>query len=633
MANINTSQNNSNQLVLLSTRLRFSSHIQPIKQEAIDRLVEQAIFISSKDKLTNREIIQTLKSVFKKTIISDKETRDSLKRLIDRERVVEEKNSYRLDANANEEISKLSGDAQSQFSSVFKDLFDEQEYFDPFVSCICSIFFKLGEAYVRLILGKQDKEKFLGLPEINSCVHITSKKHKIDASVLKVAVNKFFEESHPNYNSIKWNLAQNYYIALTLGLDPHGQSLSKDIFEDTIFILDTNVLIQALEPLAPDYDSFQILLKACERLSAKIGVCNISVEELQDTIHHYEVLIKQVENEIPDQTSKKVEDVFFQVYLQKKEDMKFEEIFGHFKNPTELLFFNKISLVNDGWFNTNSESEETKRLAIEVQKQFELYSSRKKRIKQSIHDALILQWVAKERENSKVWLVTKDRSLPTIEVKQEKNPIAITLDALIQWISPIASEYLSMDDLSSVFADALKRQLLPNESFFKLEDFKVMAELELDCKQLPDEDVENCIKYIKKNVPFLDPSKAEDREKIGHLISTFFASPSRKYKQEIDSLKRSHKEKDEQIANLNQDKLRQQTFTLVTIGITIFLIIGVFISYLLWPSGKQFTLLDKINQLLPTHTYYTMIYFTVFGLMLGKKRLGAIGLWPKNFRT
>lgn len=629
------SRADSNQLILLSARLRFSPQIQPIKQEAIDKLVEQAIFSTSKDMLAVKDIIQTHKALFKKAIINNQEIRDCLERLTANGRIIEKDNKYKLDGNVAKEITQLNNDAQTKLSKVFNDLFidlegDKKVYFDPFISCLCSLFLKLGEAYVQLMLGKKENKKFLNLPQIKTYVRSAAMKYKVDASVLKAAINQFFEESNPNFDAIKWNLAQNYYIAMTLGLDSRGQALSKDLFRATSFILDTNVLIQALEPLAPDYDSFQILLKACKRLSAEIKVCKISVEELCDTANYHEELIKKVENEIPDQTANKIHDVFYQIYQQKKEQVNLEEVFDHLKNPNDLLNFNSISLIDESWFIKNSESDETKRLALIVQKQFEPYSSRTKGKKRSTHDSLLLQWVDAERKNGKAWLVTKDRSLPTVQVKNENQPIAITLDALIQWISPIASEYFPESDLSSVFASALKRQLLPTESFFKLEDFKVFAELELECKQLPAEDVENCVKYLKRNATSLDPSKAEDREKIHRKISAFFASPSRKFSQKIDNLVQENKKKDNEIAELKLSNLRQKAFAVIGVGLILFFSIGITYSVYLWPSDKQLTILQKINQLIPIHALFTALYFPFLGIILGKEKLDSIGLWPKK---
>ena len=132
------------------------------------------------------------------------------------------------------------------------------------------------------------------------------------------------------------------------------------------------------------------------------------------------------------------------------------------------------------------------------------------------------------------------------------------------------------DEVAAIFSDAVKYQLLPQESFFDLRDFLVFAEIASSCKELPAEDVEQCIRYLKTNAPNLDPSVPADREKIAREISKFFADPSRKYKQEIQRLEaelsrveqehkrkleentQAIKESDEKIENLKISKLSKR---------------------------------------------------------------------------
>ena len=70
----------------------------------------------------------------------------------------------------------------------------------------------------------------------------------LDPKEFNNAIYRFFEESDPLFSEIKWNLGQNYYVAKALGMDPSGKLLSSELFANAIIYLDTNVLIEALEP-------------------------------------------------------------------------------------------------------------------------------------------------------------------------------------------------------------------------------------------------------------------------------------------------------------------------------------------------------------------------------------------------
>lgn len=122
-------------------------------------------------------------------------------------------------------------------------------------------------------------------------------------------------------------------------------------------------------------------------------------------------------------------------------------------------------------------------------------------------------------------MLTADLTLPR-SVSESNKPVTITLDALLQWLSPIVNQ---PNALRSVFAEMIKSKILPQERFFKAGDFRVFAMLQMQCRDLPDKDVTDCIRYIAHNAPDLDPNKAEDREKLALYVQRFFSDPSREY--------------------------------------------------------------------------------------------------------
>ncbi|GAI17099.1 unnamed protein product, partial [marine sediment metagenome] len=55
-----------------------------------------------------------------------------------------------------------------------------------------------------------------------------------------------------------------------------------------------------------------------------------------------------------------------------------------------------------------------------------------------------------------------------------------------------------------------------------LVDFIIFSEMQIECKELSPEVVEECIQFIKINAPKLNPMKAEDREKIQYGLAKYF---------------------------------------------------------------------------------------------------------------
>lgn len=196
-----------------------------------------------------------------------------------------------------------------------------------------------------------------------------------------------------------------------------------------------------------------------------------------------------------------------------------------------------VERVDDAWFQQVERERETEAVVQAIRAAYERKRGFVKPRASALHDAKLLRWVDAERVNSehKVWLVTFDTLLPPISAQHfaSVRPFAITLDALLQWLSPVVSYEGTEDEIAAIFAEAVKQQLLPQDSFFDLRDFLVFAEMEMSCKELPAEDVEACIQYVRTNARTLDPSNPEDQKKLAHEIAKFFADPGRKYKQEV----------------------------------------------------------------------------------------------------
>jgi hypothetical protein len=220
-------------------------------------------------------------------------------------------------------------------------------------------------------------------------------------------------------------------------------------------------------------------------------------------------------------------------------DLSLDAFIERFQAPLETLH-ESFGLVeeDDRWFDAAPEDQDTKRLAVDIAKKYESMRGRRKSEKAAIHDAVLLRWVMREdSQNRKSWIVTLDLTLTDWSTGQKIDGVRVlTLDALLQWITPALSGSADEDRLAEIFSEAIRFQLLPRDTFFQLRDFQVFAEMGIETKQLPVEDVEACIREIKKAGPHLDPSEAKDREKMGQIIQRYFADPGTKYQRTIHEL-------------------------------------------------------------------------------------------------
>ena len=548
--------------MLFTLKIRFSSHTQPIKEAAIDKIVEQDLFLCDQAKGVKLQEIKSqggLSFPSGNKALQEKDIGDSIDRLVKNNRVsLISKNEglYKLTKNAFLELERQASETERRLDAaiakLFKNVPKQKLYKAPFLSCLAIIFSTLGDINIRIIKGNIKRDELLSYPLLISAIEQSLKEvDSIDSELFKNAILRFFQEDDPEYNAIKWNMAQNYYIAKVIGLEPDNIILSKELFGGADLYIDTNVIVSALETNHRYHKSFQELNKICKKLNINIKVCQISIDELRKVTSNARTLIEKVANQIPDETAPKIRGIFYEKYYEESKlnnEVNLDKIFSNFDSPTEDLkkIFN-INLVDDAWFDKLKGDKDISEFAKYLADRYQKLTNRYKRITPATHDALLIKWINKEsinNGNNKVGLVTLDKSLPGT-LNNDGYSFIITLDALLQWISPIAVQFEDEENFASVFSDAIKYQLLPRDTFFEMNDFLMFDDAHMSCKELPAEDVEGCIRYIKLNAQTLNPSDPADREKISLEIKKYFVDPDRKYKKNLEQLEQEKKNNEE----------------------------------------------------------------------------------------
>lgn len=644
---MNTHEITRKRAILLTTRLRFSPQIQPTKEAALDKIIEQILSVADSERgLTRQEIRHILSSESGSYAIGPSDIKNSLERLNQEERVVFEQEGdselYRLSEETRLEVEDVKRQAEARFDSVVNRLFKDAKegppaYTNPFLECLCLVFSYLGEEYVQVIKGSIKGGEFPSILSFFAALEKTKKDFdSIDHSLFKDAITTFFQDSNPDYDAIKWNMVQNYYLTKALGLDPEGHILSEELFRDAVFYLDTNIIISALEPKEKDHEAFLILNKAWKQLGIKLKACQISLDELSGWLAYQRRLIQKVVGQIPDDTAPTIQSPFFQIYWDKiksGETVNFDELFTNFDSPKQDLRSRfDVELEDDVWFDEARSKSEVRRFSEALISKYESIRRYPKLEKAALHDAMLILWVQKLREETggNIWVVTLDTSLRgSIPQTKRAHPhsLAITLDAVLQWISPMVVRESEENDFATIFGKMIRSRFLPQETFFDLDDFLVFEEIGMSCRGLPGEDVEECIRYIRANAPTLDPTNPADREKLAHEISKFFIAPERKYKRELENLEKKLKQRDKKIEELEKESLRRSACLRVGFIAIVFLMIEAVVVYLASHYGEGPNLFQKVLKSRPLLSIGPVIAILLGWVILGKKRLEALG-WP-----
>jgi hypothetical protein len=570
---------------------------------------------------------------------------------------------YALSPEARADLTSTEEDGQSRFGDVVTRLFRDapggpQAYTAAFFECLCSIFLSLAETYVRVLRRDTKPDEMVTGPSLTESVSVAASRHpEIEPSAFRGAVVTFFSEVDPQYDELKWMLAQSHYMLLALGLDPGGSLLSQELFSNALVYLDTNVVVEALEPSARTHLAFKTLCGACRKLGIDVKVCQVSLDELERTVAYYSDLIPRVIEQIPEATAPHVRGIFFHLYRQElleRGTVDVGQLFSRFDRARDRLRDEfSVEWVDDPWFAQQEQVPGTQKVIARIQRVREERHLRPKSKGSARHDAMMLRYVAEHASatDRSVLLVTLDHSLPFCRVADGKaadRSVAITLDALIQWLAPVAIGTGPNVDAAAAFAEAVRYQLLPQEQVFDLKDFLVFAEMGYSCKDLPREDVENCIRRIKSVAPTLDPSSPADREKLAHEVARFLADPGRRYRKDTAHLRaelvrteteatREIAKRDERIRELEEtarrrerEQLRQSAkhrLAVVAAGVVVTLLA------LLWHVnryGDGSNLLQKAANSWPLLISPGVAGLVVVWFALGKERIEVLGWsWRK----
>jgi len=568
---------NRQRSLLLSARLRFSPDVQHIRASATDKIVEQILYAADEDTgMPDWEILRQAQTTFAGGLpaLTAFEVRASLVRLLAEDRIIANRglfeDAYQLSAAARDEMKALQQQTDERFRKVVGRLFraapDPDDFAEPFLDCLCSVFSRVGEAYVRVLTGERKAAEFLSPKMLFTVLAETRDTYPaLDKDLFRVAVLKFFEDEDPDFAAIKWHLAQSYYISKALGFDPTGSLLSKEILEQAVFYLDTNIIIPAVEGRAKHHLSVQVLIAACHQLGIPLRVCQVSLDQLRSVTQYLMGILPAAAAQVPDATSSKIRGVFYRMYKEELEaegNVDMGTLFSAFFAPHSCLRSYGIELVDDEWFTTAPQAPETKRIAEALNASVVARGRIPKGTPSAVHDAMLALWVHRTREAGvpNCWLVTLDTSFADCSwFPASKRPIAITLDALLQWLSPLAAQ--ADGSFEACYAEAIKYTLLPQEIFFDIRDFLIFDEIHYACKELPPEDVEECLRYIKSELPRIDASTATGREALHHEIARFFQDPGRKHAAVVSRLEAEtsamREEYERRIAALSQERDQQ----------------------------------------------------------------------------
>ena len=318
---------------------------------------------------------------------------------------------------------------------------------------------------------------------------------------------KFLESDRTDDNGLLWYYGASMFSSTLLTANNYADEFSLEMFRDSNFILDTNILMTIGLEGQELYYSFQPIEEIFKTLNITPIYFYITKEEYRKAIARKR------------QATGKTLDVFgYDVVKQSgcgiiataiKRRCQTEEDFNRFFDELEKI---PDVLYSDVKINL----EDYKELAEEIEKgQFDeniiekinkININRIKRPKSKnvlSHDAgLVSGAFYLNNRCKKSWILTKDgtiREYANENAIRNDNPIAIGLDSFIQ-IMAINSGNIknSTENFAPLFAKIIQFSLLPEKDVFKVEDLYFILDTKIEIEKMKKTDIVEIAKSVNK---------------------------------------------------------------------------------------------------------------------------------------
>lgn len=567
------------------SRIRIGIETKIPREMATDSIVERGIFGCSFDKSCSEdEINNTIASLGLMKGLRKNELRSSLERLCQEHRIQKMEDKFVLTSERAKVLETELAETNRRFDriidKVYRPIIDNRNrkilsrFFLEFISVI---FAQFGEQWIKALCSQAEPKDFLKESDIENIFSRLAEKHGLPKaerrSIRKMSV-KFFEESDPDYGYLKFNLGQSFYITKILGVDIPIDLFSKEIFSNSIFYLDTNIIFASLLPVSKHNITFKELLKICKQINIELNVSSVTKSEVERVISYFENEVSNLFDEIPEKIAPKVRGTFFEAYVEeKKKNPKFcvTDLFNPFHDLKETLrsTFSIEIIDNINFDKLLGKAEiDTKLQSIFNSKSLEV-RKRGKRKDSLLHDTfhyLLIEDI-RQKEGKKALFITLDTSLPHVAatLQQDGNkPFCFTLDVLMQCFSPFIITEEDVYDFSDVFSRLIANQLFPTSKLFDVRDFVFFNDIGLKIKELSEEDVEEALTHIKNHVLKGRVYTHADFEKVSYEIKKLFSGRAdkdeaiRKQLERISEMEKKHKleleKKDEEIKRMKEER-------------------------------------------------------------------------------
>ena len=502
--------------ILNSVLIKHDNSFKSLTKIALSQIILKIIY-ENKNGITTSSIKQKLEN-YVNVNFRTQDIDDSLTHLKNSKKVNLKSNKYYILESYKVELDKSVSESESLHTDVIHYWFSNSETFKSengsektykWLNRILVSFFKeyrydwINDLKRQRVAGKR---KTINVDKIlTNCFEKTEIEDR-DKSWFLEQFKKFIESDRLKDNELLWYYGFSMFSATLLTANNYADEFSLEIFKDSNFILDTNILMTIGLEGQDFYYAFQPIEKIFKELNISPIYFYLTKEEYRRAVaNKRQATYKALDTfgyDIVKETGCGI--IATAIKRRCRSEKDFSQFFNELEKIPEVLHSDiQIKLEDYQELSSEIERGQSDEQIIENINKININRTGKPKSKNVLsHDAGLVSGAFFLNKKRKSWILTKDgtiREYANENIVRNDNPIAIGLDSFIQ-IMAINSGNIenSVTNFAPLFAKIVRFSLLPEKNVFKVEDLDFILGTKVEIEKLKNEDVFEIARNVNK---------------------------------------------------------------------------------------------------------------------------------------
>lgn len=492
--------------------IKHDSQFKTLSKIALSQLILKIVYLKGGGIQLNQ--IETELSTVLSSPVSRKDVEEAIRVLVKSSKLNAKANRHFIHNDYKDDLSKEIEGNKNLFTKILDKYFakavsEKQDIEDWFNDTAICFFEKYSFEWFQQVAykGKNGSNKVSNIHEIldNVLLNNTSIKNE-DREWLKIQFVKFIDSEDADDNLLFWYYGISMFSSRLITARNYADGITIEMFKDSKFILDTNILmILDLEEHELS-DSLESLETIFEQLNISPVYLHTTRDEYLGAMDWKRTEAINVFDNFRLNVLKSSDCPFIQTALKRgcknSDDIKtmFDSLMdlpSVFNDSLPIKMHDYTELSDAVEYGRNDSVLKTK-----INETYRKRTGKDKKEKALLHDAGLISGANFIRKTEKCWVITNDSILKRYAIDnyvRDEHEIAVGLDVIIGLMA-VNSGGTNMDasNFAPLFKNLIKYSLIPESNAFQIKDLAFILRTNIKVHELPNERVIEIANEVKR---------------------------------------------------------------------------------------------------------------------------------------